>query len=204
MDCGVPFARRDVPSIISFPIGTIWCITGVGKMRFGSCTRPTTSPNLPAGFVPRRAKHLACSASISLRSRSSRSKKISWIAVCGRLDSTRATGGRTGKKVAIVGSGPAGLAAAQQLCRAGHSGVVYEKADRIGGLLRYGIPEFKMEKRIIDRRLEQMSAEGVKFVTGAEVGKNGRGRRSAQRVRCDCARRRCGVAARSECPGRES
>jgi glutamate synthase (NADPH/NADH) small chain len=79
---------------------------------------------------------------------------------------------RTGKKVAIVGSGPAGLAAAQQLCRSGHSVVVYEKADRIGGLLRYGIPEFKMEKHVIDRRLEQMSAEGVEFVTGAEVGKN--------------------------------
>ena len=79
---------------------------------------------------------------------------------------------RSGKKVAIVGSGPAGLAAAQQLCRAGHSVVVYEKADRIGGLLRYGIPQFKLEKHIIDRRLEQMSAEGVKFVTGAEVGKN--------------------------------
>src|SRR5207245_4651231 len=79
---------------------------------------------------------------------------------------------RTGKKVAIVGSGPAGLATAQQLCRVGHSVVVYEKADRIGGLLRYGIPEFKMEKHVIDRRLEQMSAEGVEFVTGAEVGKN--------------------------------
>ncbi len=79
---------------------------------------------------------------------------------------------RTGKKVAIVGSGPAGLASAQQLCRAGHSVVVYEKADRIGGLLRYGIPEFKLEKHIIERRLEQMSAEGVEFVTGAEVGKN--------------------------------
>jgi glutamate synthase (NADPH) small chain len=79
---------------------------------------------------------------------------------------------RTGKKVAIVGSGPAGLAAAQQLCRAGHAVTVYEKNDRIGGLLRYGIPEFKLEKHIIDRRLEQMSAEGVKFVTKAEVGKN--------------------------------
>jgi glutamate synthase (NADPH) small chain len=78
----------------------------------------------------------------------------------------------TGRKVAIVGSGPAGLAASQQLCRAGHTVTVYEKADRIGGLLRYGIPEFKLEKHIIDRRLEQMSAEGVKFVTGAEVGKN--------------------------------
>jgi glutamate synthase (NADPH/NADH) small chain len=79
---------------------------------------------------------------------------------------------RTGKKVAIVGSGPAGLAAAQQLCRAGHSVTVYEKNDRMGGLLRYGIPEFKLEKHIIDRRLDQMSAEGVKFVTNTEIGRN--------------------------------
>ena len=79
---------------------------------------------------------------------------------------------RSGKKVAIVGSGPAGLAAAQQLCRAGHAVTVYEKADRVGGLLRYGIPEFKLEKHIIDRRLEQMTAEGVKFVTNAAVGQD--------------------------------
>jgi len=77
---------------------------------------------------------------------------------------------RTGRAVAIVGSGPAGLAAAQQLCRAGHRVVVYEKADRIGGLLRYGIPDFKLEKHILDRRLEQMIAEGVEFVTNAHVG----------------------------------
>jgi len=76
----------------------------------------------------------------------------------------------TGKKVAVVGSGPAGLAAAQQLTRAGHSVVVFERADRIGGLLRYGIPEFKMEKRIVDRRLEQMRAEGTEFRTGVDVG----------------------------------
>ena len=77
---------------------------------------------------------------------------------------------RSGKKVAVVGSGPAGLAAAQQLNRAGHWVTVYEKADRVGGLLRYGIPEFKLEKRILDRRLEQMQAEGVKFVVNAHVG----------------------------------
>ncbi len=77
---------------------------------------------------------------------------------------------RSGKKVAIVGSGPAGLAAAQQLNRAGHWVTLYEKADRIGGLLRYGIPEFKMEKHIVDRRLDQMEAEGVKFVINAHVG----------------------------------
>jgi glutamate synthase (NADPH/NADH) small chain len=78
----------------------------------------------------------------------------------------------TGKRVAVVGSGPAGLAAAQQLRRAGHSVTVYEKADRIGGLLRYGIPNFKLEKHVIDRRIAQMKAEGVTFLTNAHVGVN--------------------------------
>jgi glutamate synthase (NADPH/NADH) small chain len=79
---------------------------------------------------------------------------------------------RTGKRVAVVGSGPAGLAAAQQLCRAGHEVVVYEKNDRVGGLMRYGIPDFKMEKHHIDRRVQQMMSEGVEFVTNANVGGN--------------------------------
>jgi glutamate synthase (NADPH/NADH) small chain len=79
---------------------------------------------------------------------------------------------RTGKRVAVIGSGPAGLAAAQQLARAGHDVTVFEKSDRIGGLLRYGIPNFKMEKHLIDRRLEQMRAEGVRFETKAHVGGN--------------------------------
>jgi glutamate synthase (NADPH) small chain len=77
---------------------------------------------------------------------------------------------RTWKKVAVVGSGPAGLAAAAQLNRAGHSVTVFEKSDRIGGLLRYGIPEFKLEKRVLDRRLELLSAEGVVFRTGVNAG----------------------------------
>ena len=77
---------------------------------------------------------------------------------------------KTGKRVAVVGSGPAGMAAAQQLARAGHAVTLFEKHDRIGGLLRYGIPDFKMEKHLIDRRVDQMAAEGVEFRTGTEVG----------------------------------
>jgi glutamate synthase (NADPH) small chain len=80
---------------------------------------------------------------------------------------------KTGKKIAVVGSGPAGLAAAQQLTRAGHDVIVYERADRIGGLLRYGIPEFKMEKAVLDRRLEQMRTEGTVFKTGVNIGAEG-------------------------------
>jgi glutamate synthase (NADPH/NADH) small chain len=78
----------------------------------------------------------------------------------------------TGKRISVVGSGPAGLAAAQQLTRAGHAVTVFERADRIGGLLRYGIPEFKMEKRVLDRRLAQMEAEGTQFRVNANVGEN--------------------------------
>jgi glutamate synthase (NADPH/NADH) small chain len=79
---------------------------------------------------------------------------------------------KTGRRVAVVGSGPAGMACAQQLARAGHDVVLFEKADRIGGLLRYGIPDFKMDKDLIDRRMAQMAEEGVTFRTGVEVGKD--------------------------------
>ncbi len=79
---------------------------------------------------------------------------------------------RTGRRVAVVGSGPAGLAAAQQLNRAGHTVTVFERADRVGGLLRYGIPEFKLEKRVLDRRLELMIEEGVTFQTNTDIGGN--------------------------------
>ena len=89
----------------------------------------------------------------------------------------------SGKRVAIVGSGPAGLAAAQQLRRAGHEVMVYEKADRLGGLLTYGIPHFKMEKDIVDRRIKQLRAEGVRFLTGVRIGGNAPGDLSIEELR---------------------
>jgi glutamate synthase (NADPH/NADH) small chain len=89
---------------------------------------------------------------------------------------------KTGKRVAVVGSGPAGMACAQQLARAGHDVMLFEKADRAGGLLRYGIPDFKMEKHHIDRRVEQMRAEGVEFRVNAHVGASGGNGISAARL----------------------
>ncbi len=101
---------------------------------------------------------------------------------------------KTGRRVAIVGSGPAGLAAAQQLARAGHEVVVFEKADKVGGLLRYGIPDFKMEKWVLDRRLEQMRAEGVEFRVSCAVG--GAAQLSELRARFDAV----GLAVGAEAP----
>ena len=107
----------------------------------------------------------------------------------------------TGKTVAVVGSGPAGLAAAQQLTRAGHTVAVYERADEPGGLLRYGIPEFKMEKAVLDRRIRQMQDEGTNFRCGVEVGKSVTGEqlRSATTRWCWPSAPPIGVTCR--CPG---
>ncbi len=110
---------------------------------------------------------------------------------------------RSGKTVAVVGSGPAGLAAAQQLARAGHSVTVFEKADRIGGLLRYGIPDFKMEKWVLDRRLEQMKAEGVEFKTNVRVGADVTGEELRRRYDAVCLAMGAEQPRELPVPGRE-
>lgn len=110
---------------------------------------------------------------------------------------------RTGKKVAVIGSGPAGLAAAQQLTRAGHEVVVFEKDDRLGGLLRYGIPDFKLEKHILDRRLEQMVAEGTKFEPGVAVGQDISGRYLRRMFDAICLCLGAGQPRPLDVPGRE-
>ena len=111
---------------------------------------------------------------------------------------------KTGKRVAVVGSGPAGLAAAQQLTRAGHDVTVFERADRIGGLLRYGIPEFKMEKRHLDRRIEQMEAEGTTVPDERERRRERAGRRPASSSTRSCSRAARPRGATSPSPGASS
>ena len=110
---------------------------------------------------------------------------------------------RTGRKIAIIGSGPAGLSAAQQLARRGHQVVVFERDAAVGGVLRYGIPDFKLEKWVIDRRLEQLRAEGVAFETGVEAGEDISARYLRSQLRRPRADDGLAGAARSEIPGRE-
>jgi glutamate synthase (NADPH/NADH) small chain len=109
---------------------------------------------------------------------------------------------KTGKRVAVIGSGPAGLAAAQQLARAGHDVVVFEKDDKIGGILRYGIPDFKLEKRIIDRRIEQLSTEGVDFQTGVDAGEDISARYLKKMFDCICLTMGAGQPRDLNVPGR--
>ena len=134
-------------------------------------TRPTTFLNSRVGCVRHPVKVRVClalsSQQLQLRNIENaivdRGFEEGWIVA--RPPSTR-----TGKTVGIVGSGPAGLAAADQLNKAGHTVTVYERADRIGGLLMYGIPNMKLSKSVVDRRVDLLQAEGIEFVTGINVG----------------------------------
>ncbi len=173
MDCGVPFCNSGCPVTNLIPDWNDLVYRGRWKEAVRQLHSTNNFPEFTGRICPAPCE-ASCVLGINLppvtiknieKTIVERGFEEGWI----RPEPPRH---RTGKKVAVVGSGPAGLAAAQQLCRAGHSVVVYEKADRIGGLLRYGIPHFKLEKHIIDRRLEQMTAEGVRFITNAHVGEN--------------------------------
>jgi glutamate synthase (NADPH/NADH) small chain len=171
MDCGIPFCNKGCP------LGNIipdWNhFTYLGK-HDAAIDRLHSTNNFPefTGLVCPAPCETACVLGINQDPVTI--KQIEWEIIRrgwdeGWISAVRPER-RSGRSVAVVGSGPSGLAAAQQLTRAGHTVTVFEKSDRIGGLLRYGIPDFKLEKWIIDRRLEQLRDEGVLFQTGVQVG----------------------------------
>ena len=170
MDCGIPFCHQGCPlgNVIPEFNDLVW------RGRIEDAAQVLASTNNFPEFTGRVCP-APCEASCVLSLEESPvtikdvERTIAHSMFSGALEPMPAAF-RTGKRVAIVGSGPAGLAAAQQLARLGHDVVVFERDDRIGGLLRYGIPDFKMEKDIIDRRMAQMEAEGVRFRPGIDVG----------------------------------
>ena len=171
MDCGIPFCNDGCP------LGNI--IPDFNDLVYrdkweDALSRLHSTNNFPefTGLVCPAPCEQACVLGINQDPVSI--KQIEWEIVRRGWDegwiTPRRPGRRTGRSVAVVGSGPAGLSAAQQLNRAGHTVTLFEKSDRIGGLLRYGIPDFKLEKWVIDRRLDQLREEGVSFQTGVNVG----------------------------------
>src|ERR1035437_9587964 len=159
MDCGVPFCHTGCPLTNIIPDWNDLVYRGHWKEAVRQLHATNNFPEFTGRICPAPCE-AACVLGIN-----ERAFEEGYI-----VPEPPATG--SGKRVAVLGSGPAGLAAAQQLARAGHGVTVFEKNDRIGGLLRYGIPNFKMEKHLIDRRVEQMRGEGVKFETNAQVGGN--------------------------------
>jgi len=166
MDCGIPFCHRGCPLGNLIPE---WNDLVMRDQLDEAAQRLALTNNFPE--ITGRVCPAPCEAScvLNLEEQSVTIKTIERTLgdhALSRGLSPVVAPARTGQRVAVVGSGPAGLAAAQQLARAGHDVTVFEKSDRVGGLLRYGIPDFKMEKGVLDARLEQMRAEGVAFVTG--------------------------------------
>ena len=173
MDCGVPFCQSDSGCPVQNLIPEWNDLVHVGHWREAADVLHSTNnfPELTGRLCPAPCES-ACVLSIIDQPVAIRTIEQA-IADRAFLDgwvAPRPPRSETGKRIAIVGSGPAGLAAAQQLRRAGHDVVVFERSDRVGGLLRYGIPEFKLEKSVLDRRLAQVGAEGVVFRTGIDVG----------------------------------
>ncbi|MEM8925947.1 MAG: glutamate synthase subunit beta [Actinomycetota bacterium] len=171
MDCGIPFCNNGCPLGNLIPDWNDLVYRDDWRAAIDRLHATNNFPEFTGRLCPAPCE-AACVAGISTEAVTIKNIEVSIIDRAwdeGWVQPVIASK-KTGKRVAVVGSGPAGLAVAQQLTRAGHDVVVYERADRIGGLLRYGIPEFKMEKAVLDRRLAQMEAEGTEFRTNAYVG----------------------------------
>ncbi len=173
MDCGIPFCQNGCPVNNIIPDWNDLVYRGDWKRALDVLLSTNNFPEFTGRICPAPCE-AACTLNINddpvgIKSIEhaiiDKGWEMGWVV-------PQPAARKTGRKVAVVGSGPAGLACAQQLARAGHDVTVFEKNDRIGGLLRYGIPEFKLEKRHIDRRIDQMSAEGVRFRTGVLVGRD--------------------------------
>ncbi len=173
MDCGIPFCHQACPVNNMIPDWNDLVYRGHWREASEILHSTNNFPEFTGRVCPAPCE-AACTLSIN-----DAPVTIKTIE-CQIVDEAWANGwlvpepakAKTGKKIAVVGSGPAGMAAAQQLARAGHALTLFEKADRIGGLLRYGIPDFKLEKALIDRRLKQMAAEGVEFRTSCHIGRD--------------------------------
>jgi glutamate synthase (NADPH/NADH) small chain len=173
MDCGIPFCHNGCPVNNQIPDWNNLVYRDQWKLALDNLHSTNNFPEFTGRICP-----APCEASCTLNI-DDNPVAIKTIE-CEIVDRGWAEGWitpqpaavKTGKRVAVVGSGPSGLACAQQLARAGHAVTLFEKSDRIGGLLRYGIPDFKMEKHPIDRRMAQMAEEGVEFMPGVEVGKD--------------------------------
>ncbi|MEV8512421.1 glutamate synthase subunit beta [Dactylosporangium sp. NPDC051484] len=172
MDCGIPFCHDGCPLGNRIPDWNDLVRTGDWDFAIEALHATNNFPEFTGRLCPAPCE-AACVLSIAggqaVTIKQVEVEIINRAVASGRV-TPRLAPERTGKSVGVVGSGPAGLAAAQQLARAGHDVTVYERDDALGGLLRYGIPDFKLEKEHIDRRLEQLRAEGVKFRTGVNVG----------------------------------
>lgn len=173
MDCGIPFCHQGCPLGNLIPEWNDLTWRNQGKTAIERLHATNNFPEFTGRLCPAPCES-ACVLGINQPAVTIKEVEVSIIdqAFEHGWVTPHAPERLTGKTVAVVGSGPAGLAAAQQLTRAGHTVAVYERDDKIGGLLRYGIPDFKMEKHHIDRRIEQMQAEGTRFRVSVEIGKD--------------------------------
>ena len=173
MDCGVPFCHHGCPLGNLIPEWNDLTWRGEGRAAIERLHATNNFPEFTGRLCPAPCES-ACVLGINQPAVTIKQIEVSTIdeAFANGWVEAEPPGRLTGKTVAVVGSGPAGLAAAQQLTRAGHTVAVYERDDRIGGLLRYGIPDFKMEKRHLETRLRQMRDEGTRFRAGVEIGKD--------------------------------